>query len=128
MTPAGTSNELDVQNDWEENTQKAHTLSIQTGDEIVGNTRKKRHPQANKQKTQKAKTNRQLLANCKRLSRRMHIEGAIERKDADSMEAKRQKRNKIKTKQKDCNARERQYNTASANENVRRIQFRASCG
>ena len=28
MTPAGTSNELDVQNEWEKNTQKTHTYSI----------------------------------------------------------------------------------------------------
>ena len=28
MTPAGTSNELDVQNEWEENTQKTHTLFL----------------------------------------------------------------------------------------------------
>ena len=36
MTPAGTSNELDVQNEWEENKNKKHSLIIIVyGDESV---------------------------------------------------------------------------------------------
>ena len=108
MTPAGTSNELDVQNEWEENTH-THSPYKEKAEMAQKNTRKKRYLQKRK--------NKHVW-----LSGRLHIEGRLN----EGPRLQRKHKDKNEAKQYKCNTRERRHDICKPN--ARRAQVRATCG
>ena len=89
MTPAGTSNELDVQNEWEENTHHTHTL------------RTKRERKWYKKYSEKATSPKKKRKKCGYLGTYLHIERLLLLLNEESMKTKTKQNKTNVTPEKD---------------------------